>query len=319
MKKHCPAQIQVGEMLNQRLRRELSAIFGRRRSRKRSTTLPRIVSHFELRQEIGAGAKGIVYLARDRRLNRFVAVKVLRRALYANSESRERFFREAKCASALNHPNIVTVHEFGHDQAMDFVVMEYLSGKTLDRVTPVRGLPLEVWLEYALQMTRAVAAAHSQAIAHRDLKPSNFLIAKSGTVKLLDFGLAKVIKPRRSRQFPNKNTKALETAEGTILGTIGYMSPEQVRGENADQRSDIFSLGAIFYEMLSGRRAFHRKTAIDTMSAILHNDPPKLPAGIPAPIARIVRRCLEKKRSRRYRTATELASDLTVAADLAAH
>jgi serine/threonine protein kinase len=202
---------------------------------------------------------------------------------------------------------------------MDFVVMEYISGQTLDQVTPRRGLPSDVWLDYALQMAGALAAAHSQGIAHRDLKPSNFVMAKSGTIKLFDFGLAKPINLRHARQFRSENTNAFETAKGTILGTVGYMSPEQVRGESADLRSDIFSLGAIFYEILSGRRAFHEKTPIDTMSAILHNAPPKLPARIPAPIARIVRRCLEKERSRRYRTATDLATALTVAADLAAH
>jgi serine/threonine protein kinase len=230
--------------------------------------------------------------------------------------SRARFLREARCASALNHPNVITVHELGRDQEIDFVVMEHVAGKTLDQMIPRNGLPLECGLDYARQITQAVAAVHSAGMAHRDLKPSNFVLSKTGTIKLLDFGLAKVVGLSPRLPSGDNHRRALQTREGTILGTVGYMSPEQVRGEPADRRSDIFSLGAILYEMLTGHRAFHEDTPIDTMGAILHQAPFKMPARIPTLIIRIVRRCLEKKPSRRFISAKELAIALGRAAEM---
>ena len=225
--------VHSAEAENERLRLEIGALFGRNRHQRTSSLRSSMVSHYELRKRIGAGAKGTVYLARDQHLNRSVAIKILRRQHAGDEESRHRFFREARCASALNHPNIVTVYELGHDQGTDFVVMEYLDGQTLDRVTPRQGLDLEICLDYALQMTRAVAAAHLAGIAHRDLKPSNFLVANNGTIKLLDFGLAKVIACRLARLSRDRRAKDLETRDGTILGTVGYMSSRtsfEVRG-----------------------------------------------------------------------------------------
>lgn len=297
------------------LRIQVAAIFGRRGLQSVRPPIPRVFSHYELQKRIGTGANGTVYLARDRSLDRRVAIKVLRKPLYNGRESRERFFREAKCAFALNHPNIVTVHELGHDHGTDFVVMEYVPGKTLAQATPKRGLHMKVCLDYALQIAGAVAAAHSRGIAHRDLKPSNFVIATDGTVKLLDFGLAKVVASRNARESGKSKTNESETGEGTILGTAGYMSPEQVRGEKADRRSDIFSSGAVFYELLTGRRAFQENSAVATMSAILHKAPQKLPACVPIGIAKIVSCCLEKEPARRYKSATDLFVALTCAAD----
>jgi serine/threonine protein kinase len=296
---------------NERLQVELCALFGRRRRTKVPPTLvPRTVSHYELIRKIGAGARGVVYLARDSRLNRAVAVKVLRTGADQDHESRARFLREAWCVSALSHPNIVTIHDLGHDHGMGFIVMEYVPGKSLDHMIPKDGLPQDVCLAYVLQMARALDAIHSAEMVHRDLKPSNFLITRDRLVKLLDFGLAKVRHSNPADQSRKRGWNLVETHEGTILGTAGYMSPEQVQGEEADRRSDIFSFGATFYEMLTGRRAFKERSAIETMSAILRKAPPSLPARIPTPIAAIIGRCLAKKPNQRYRTGRDLLADL---------
>jgi eukaryotic-like serine/threonine-protein kinase len=302
------------EAANGRLRAQIRALFRRPRRAKPPTRFPRTVSHYQLLKEIGAGARGTVYLARDRRSDRLVAIKALRG--YADQESEQRFLREAECLSAVNHPNIVKVHKIIHRRESAFIVMEYLSGRTLNRVIAKRGLPLKTCYDYALQIARAIAAIHSASMIHRDLKPTNFVITKNGIIKLLDFGLAKVTSNRRG-QSRNKPANAPETWEGTILGTPGYMSPEQVRGQAADQRSDIFSFGAILYEMLTGQRAFQESTEIETMSTILHKLPPKLPLRIPWPIGRVVRRCLEKNPTRRYQTAEELIAVLGLAAEVA--
>jgi serine/threonine protein kinase len=304
-----PAQLPE-EARDERLRAELCALFSRRRRPKTRASVPTNLSHYQLLKNIGAGARGIVYLARDRRFDQLVAIKVLRS--YLDRESRQRFLREAECASAMTHPNIVTVHKVVRNQGLDFIVMEYVAGRTLDRVISKRGLPLKTCLDYALQMAAALAAIHSAKMIHRDLKPANFLIGETGIVILLDFGLAKVVGRARRRQSANK--QILETLDGTILGTPGYMSPEQVRGQAADPRSDVFSFGTTFYEMLTGRPAFREDTAIETMSAILRKAPPKLPARIPARIAAILRRCLAKEPSGRYKTAKELEAALTRAA-----
>lgn len=304
---------QAGAVTN-RLRADLRVILGqRRRPAVARASFPRALSHYELLEKIGTGGRGTVYLARDMRLDRLVAIKTSRSRLCAKRELRQRFLSEAKCASAINHPNVVTVHDVGCEQGTDFLVMEYVQGRTIDRIIPKCGLALEVCLNYALQMAWALAAIHSEGMIHRDLKPSNFVIAKTGAVKLLDFGLAKLIRSNRPRKWQNRNSKTLETQEGTILGTVGYMSPEQVRGQAADQRSDIFSFGVIFYEMLTGRRAFQEHTPIETMSAILHKAVPKCPARVPTPVATIVGRCLQKDANRRYRTAKELVSALALA------
>jgi eukaryotic-like serine/threonine-protein kinase len=302
------------EAVNSRLRVQLRALFGRRCRPKLPPRFPKNVSHYELLKEVGVGARGTVYLARDRRSHRLVAIKALRG--YVDQESEQRFLREAACLSAINHPNIVAVHETIHRQESVFIVMKYLPGQTLDRVIAKRGLPLKTCFDYALQIAQAIDAIHSASMMHRDLKPTNFVIAKNDAVTLLDFGLAKVTN-RKRRHSRSKRSNAPETRDGTILGTPGYMSPEQVRGQVADGRSDIFSFGAIFYEMLTGHPPFQETTEIATMSAILHKAPPKLPARIPSPVVRIVRRCLEKEPARRYQAAGELIAALTLASPVA--
>jgi serine/threonine protein kinase len=293
-----------------RFRAEIRSLFGRRRPRAPQRSFPRTLSHYQLLKEIGEGSGGAVYLARDIRLGRLVAIKILRERLCGNRDSRRRFLREARCASAINHPNVVTIHDAGYEQGTDFLVMEYIQGRTLDQIIPKHGLPLDVCLDYALQMAKALEAVQGYKMIHRDLKPSNFAIARKGTVKLLDFGLAKLVRLRKTR---NKNSQVPGTCEGTILGTVGYMSPEQVRGLTADQRTDIFSFGAIFYEMLTGRRAFQKDTAIETMHAILDKAPVTLARRIPPPIAMIVDRCLQKNPHRRYSTARKLVTALALA------
>jgi eukaryotic-like serine/threonine-protein kinase len=300
------------EAANGRLRDEVRGFFGRRRRPKAPpATFPRALSHYELLKEIGAGARGVVYRARDNRLNRIVAIKMLRG--YADRESKQRFLREAICASALSHPNIVTIYELGRSDGMNFIVMEYVPGKALNELIAKRGMSLDVCLDYALQIARALAAVHSATMMHRDVKTSNFIVAKKGIVKMFDFGLVKVMGGRSCRS-EEQRSKVPKTQEGTVLGTAGYMSPEQVRGQAADQRSDVFSFGALFYEMLTGRRAFQEDTAIETMGAILRKAPPKLPARIPARIAAVLQCCLAKEASGRYKTAKELEAALTRAA-----
>jgi len=238
----------------ERLRAQVGALFGRPQSPKLVSPFPRWLSHFELRKEIGASTRGAVYLARDQRLNRFVAIKALKPC--SDQESSERFRREALCAAALNNSNIAAVYELERHQGLDFIVMEYVSGHRLDQLIPARGVALRTCLDYMRQMTRALTSVHSARMMHRDLKPSNFIITIDGLVKLLDFGLARAVDRKRSYPARRRNNKGPETRDGTILGTPGYMSPEQARGQEADRRSDVFSLGAIFYEMLSGRPAF---------------------------------------------------------------
>jgi serine/threonine protein kinase len=274
---------------------------------KSSTSIPRRLRHYKLLKEIGAGANGFVYKALDHRRNQDVAIKMLRPA--ADEQSRQRFRREAEIAMSLNHPNIVAVHDFLHDKEMDYIVMEYVAGTTLAGAIPREGLSPEIFLDYALQMADAVSAMHSAELIHRDLKLGNFMVQKDRNVKLLDFGLAKDIGGKtlcasRKRQLP-------ETLPGAIVGTAGYMAPEQVLGHTADPRADVFSLGAIFYEMLTKRRAFQGESRFEIMTAIVRQSTPMLPAHIPGAIANIIRRCLQKERNHRYDSATELLAELT--------
>lgn len=301
---------QARAAVDDRLRAELRRLFGLTLGTENDVTaIPRVLSHYELLKEIGAGARGTVYRARDHRLKRIVAIKMLRG--FADRESKQRFLREAICASTFNHPNIVTIYEIDRSRGMDFIVMEYVPGKTLNEVIPMRGLPLDVCLDYALQIARALAVVHAAKMIHRDLKTSNFILAKKGIVKMFDFGLAKDIGRGFSSRSGKDSAKCPKTQEGTILGTAGYMSPEQVRGQAADQRSDVFSFGALLYEILTGGRAFQGNTAIRIMNAILHKEPPKLPARVPTSVAAIVRRCLAKEPCRRYKSAKELEASLS--------
>ncbi|MBI3048532.1 MAG: serine/threonine-protein kinase [Acidobacteria bacterium] len=266
---------------------------------------------YEVLAPLGAGGMGEVYRARDPRLGRDVAVKVLPSGLIADAERLRRFEQEARAAAALNHPNILAVHDIGQYQDAPYIVSELLEGDTLRERLFVAALPVRKAVEYAVQVAHGLAAAHEKGITHRDLKPENVFVTSDGQVKILDFGLAKLTQAEPALSgISALPTTPPDTLPGVVLGTIGYMSPEQVRGQQADHRSDIFAFGAILYEMLSGKRAFRRETAIETMSAILKEDPPDLPVAerhIPPALARIVDRCLEKNPAARFKSADDLA------------
>ena len=217
---------------------------------------------------------GIVYKARDTRLDRFVALKVLPPGKVTDPDRKRRFIQEARAASALNHPNIITIHDIDQSDGIDFIAMEYVSGKTLDELIPRKGMQLSLALKYAVQIANGLARAHNAGIIHRDLKPSNVMVDEHGLVKVLDFGLAKLTE----LSGPEAETISARTAAGTILGTAAYMSPEQAEGNPIDARSDIFSFGAVFYELLSGRKPFTRDSTVGTLAAIIRDEPAPLEA-----------------------------------------
>lgn len=259
---------------------------------------------------LGAGGMGEVYRATDTRLDRPVAVKVLSSRLAGDPDAMARFEREAKAIAALSHPNILGIHELCTYDGVTVAATELLEGETLRARIEFGGgaIPVRKALEYALQMAQGLAAAHGRGIIHRDLKPENLFITRDGRLKILDFGLAKLTTPAHAQAGSLLTTPA-ETNPGTVLGTAGYMSPEQVRGEPVDARSDIFAFGAVLYEMLTGRRAFSRDTTVETMAAILKEDPPD-PSGsalmLPSSLERVVRRCLEKRADERFHSAHDL-------------
>jgi eukaryotic-like serine/threonine-protein kinase len=255
---------------------------------------------------IGAGGMGEVYRALDPRLGREVAVKVLPRAAAGDAEQMRRLELEARAAGALNHPGVLAVFDIGRDAGTSYVVSELLEGETLRQRLAGGALPLRKALELAVAIAHGLAAAHDKGIVHRDLKPENLFITRDGRPKILDFGLARV-RPLAGSPQDATGSLVAGTEPGTIMGTVGYMSPEQVRGQEADQRSDIFSLGAVLYEMLAGRRAYHADTTAETMTAILKQDPAELPASVPGALDRVVRRCLEKRPEERFQSARDLA------------
>jgi eukaryotic-like serine/threonine-protein kinase len=267
------------------------------------------LSHYRIVSRIGAGGMGEVYRAYDVRLDRQVAIKLLPADFATDQDRLRRFEQEAKATSALNHPNILTVYDIGTHQGASFIVAELLEGEELRVLLNDGPLHARKALDYAQQVARGLAAAHEKAIVHRDLKPENLFVTHDGRVKILDFGLAK-LKPQRNEVASSEiETQKQITDPGTVMGTVGYMSPEQVRGQDADHRSDIFSFGSILYEMITGQRAFRRETMAETMTAILKEDPPELSetnTKISASLERIVRRCLEKKPERRFQTASDL-------------
>ncbi len=268
---------------------------------------------YEILGQIGAGGMGEVYRAKDPRLGREVAIKVLPASFSADSERLRRFEQEARAAGILNHPNITAVHDIGTHEGAPYVVQELLEGDTLRSVLSGGRLPQRKTIDYSLQIVHGLAAAHEKGIVHRDLKPENVFVTNDGRVKILDFGLAKLTHTEERGQATNLPTATAGTEPGVVMGTLGYMSPEQVRGKPADARSDIFSFGAILYEMLSGKRAFHGDSAADTMSAILKEDPPDLSItnqNIPPGLERIVRHCLEKSPEQRFHSAHDVAFDL---------
>jgi len=268
---------------------------------------------YEIQSPLGSGGMGEVYRARDTRLERTVAIKVLPAAFSRDAERLRRFEQEARAAAALNHPNILAVHDIGTHEDAPFVVTELLEGETLRQRIQSGPVPVRKATDYALQITRGLAAAHDRGIVHRDLKPENIFLTRDGRTKILDFGLAKLTRPHGESSGADTPTLASQTEPGLVLGTVGYMSPEQVRGKPADARSDIFSLGAILYEMVSGKRAFHGDTAADTMTAILKGEPPSLSdvqQNVPPGLARIVEHCLEKHPDDRFQSARDVAFSL---------
>ncbi len=271
----------------------------------------RTLGHYEIQSLLGAGGMGEVYRARDLRLDRDVAVKILPEHLADNPEALRRFEREAKAVAALSHPNILAIPDFGAEQGVSYAVTELLEGATLrERLRPAS---LD-WREAApigIAIAEGLAAAHAKGIIHRDLKPENIFLTSDGQVKILDFGIARV--KREVSAEAETLTWADTTKPGTVMGTLGYMSPEQVRGEQADAPSDIFSLGCVLYEMVSRRRPFERKTGAEIIAAILNEEPPpltRLEKSAPAELERIIRHCLRKKPDERYQSARDLAADL---------
>jgi eukaryotic-like serine/threonine-protein kinase len=266
--------------------------------------------HYEILTPLGTGGMGEVYRARDSRLNREVAIKVLPREFSRDDDRLRRFAQEARATSALNHPNILTVHDVGTHEGTPYIVLELLAGEELRAHLNEGAPPVRKALDYARQIAAGLAAAHEKGIVHRDLKPENLFITTDGRVKILDFGLAKLQESGTHEDGSRLPTQRAMTGPGVVLGTVGYMSPEQVRGGEADHRSDIFSFGAVLYEMLAGRRCFQRDTQAETLTAILREEPPDLSqptsvSGSPA-LEKIVRRCLDKKPEHRFQTATDL-------------
>ena len=275
------------------------------------------ISHYQIVEKIGAGGMGEVYRAHDPRLGRDVALKVLPAALTGDPDRLRRFEQEARAAAALNHPNILAIYDVGTWQyGIPYVVAELLEGETLRARLQNGPLPIRTAILIASQICMGLAAAHDKGIVHRDLKPDNLWLTKDGGVKILDFGLAKLLPEKLVP--PDLEATATETTSTRIMGTLGYMSPEQIRGRSLDQRTDIFSLGAVLYELLSGRRAFQGPTPADTISAILTRDPAELSStneAIPAVVSGIVRRSLEKNPDDRFHSARDVAFALTAASD----
>ena len=270
------------------------------------------LGHFEIQAKIGEGGMGAVYRAKDLALGRTVALKVLPPAMTAIPERKARFIREAKAASSLQHPNIVTILEIGAQDGVDYMAMELVEGKTLADLIPAGGMNAAEALRIARQMADGLAKAHAAKILHRDLKPSNVMVSADGHAKILDFGLAKLMQPDPI-SADDATVTHLKTEAGTIMGTFAYMSPEQAEGRTLDARSDIFSFGSMFYEMLTGRRAFQRATQTGTMAALLR-DPVDM-TGVPPHLADVVSRCLQKDLDRRFQSMAEVRAALLQAGD----
>ncbi len=272
------------------------------------------LSQYEILEPLGAGSMGEVYRARDSRLDRDVAIKVLPAFVSLDSDRLLRFEQEARAAASLNHPNILAVYQMGTYAGVPYLVTELLEGKTLTETIRRGPLPFRKAIDYGVQIARGLAAAHEKGIVHRDLKPDNLFITKDGRVKILDFGLAKLMQPKESLT----NLAPTLTLPGVAMGTVGYMAPEQVRGLAIDHRADIFALGAILYEMVMGKQTFQRPTSADTMSAILNEDPAPitdLAPETPPALEKVVRRCLEKLPEQRFQSASDLAFALESLSD----
>jgi serine/threonine protein kinase len=280
------------------------------------------LGHYRILSLLGRGGMGEVYLGEDTTLGRKVALKLLPAPFTSDQERLRRFEQEARAVSALNHPNIITIHEIGHVNGTHYLVTEYVEGETLRQLIEGEPLNLSQTLDIATQVASALAAAHASGIAHRDIKPENVMVRPDGLVKVLDFGLAKLAeqptttlesRPESGVHTGTSTALSLGTAAGMVMGTVGYMSPEQVRGEETGPTSDIFSFGCVLYEMLTGQRAFARQTAAETMEAILQDEPPEIAASdqdLPDELKRVIRQCLEKSPAGRFQSARDLSSAL---------
>src|ERR1700724_2424097 len=273
---------------------------------------------YEIQSLLGAGGMGEVYRALDTRLQRTVAIKILPAHLSSNPDLHARFTQEAKSISGLQHPNICVVHDIGSQDGVDFMVMEYVAGQTLDKLIPPGGMATDQAIKYATQIADALARAHAAGIVHRDLKPANIMVDECGLVKVLDFGLAKLA-PGSASSGEDATIATMVTTPGMIVGTIAYMSPEQAEGKPIDARSDVFSFGSVLYEMLTARRAFAGQSSAALLSAIMRDDPKPLSEvkrDVPPEVRRIVTCCLKKEPAARYASAAELAHELKHCRDL---
>jgi hypothetical protein len=271
---------------------------------------------YEILSPLGAGGMGEVYRAKDSKLKRDVAIKVLPPSLAADPDALARFEREALSVAALSHPNILSIFDFGRHDGISYAVIELLEGETLRVKLDAGPVSQKQAVDYALQIAKGLSAAHEKGIVHRDLKPENLFVTKDGHLKILDFGLAKRVEAISPGKETSAPTASGHTQPGTVMGTVGYMSPEQVRGLAVDHRSDVFSLGAILYELVSGRKAFKRDTAADTMLAILKEEPPDLSdsgRNISPALDLVIKHCLEKDQSHRFQSARDIAFALSQA------
>ena len=274
------------------------------------------ILQYEILEKLGAGGMGEIYKARDTRLNRLVAIKALAARSSGDPERQRRFLHEAQAASSLNHPNIITIHDIVSHGGQDLLVMEFVAGRTLAETIPPGGLSVPETLRYAVQIADALQAAHAAGIIHRDLKPANIMVTGSGLVKILDFGLAKLTH-HLAESDPDGATQTMGsmslTVEGSILGTVNYMSPEQAQGKRVDARCDIFSFGLVLYEMVTGRKAFSGDSAISTLSAILRDDPTpvaQIVAGVPPELERVIQRAIRKEPDERWQSMRDVYAEL---------